>query len=525
MLDIAIVGSGLCGIALARALHAQGRSFALFEARARFGGRILSVPCARSGMAVDLGPTWFWPDTQPYMKRLVTDMGLSPFPQHDEGRALLLHDADKRPEHAGEDPVHGGAHRIEGGMERLTEALASALSLDQVHFRHVLVAMRDAGDHVVLEFQTSDGRRERTARQVVLAIPPRLLVERVRFEPALDEALQDAMRNTVTWMANRAKVVIGYDRPLWREVGQAGNAFVTHEQAVLGEVFDACDSTAAKAALGGFLAMAPETREAFTDGLPILMGNQIAQLFGSDLEDGEQHYQDWAAEPFTCGALDRETEPREHSGFANPLLRRTLWNAKLFLGGSETAAQGAGFLEGALQAARRIERALGRDIAPAQPDLPQSNAASIARFHAWVAAQSDLAFNSYRHRVTRALALQQRAQLTQQAVLESVEEVYGNALAALDDLPLDTSAVAVERGRSGLMPAIQEPFRDFMRSLLDDVIAFNRTSCALSNFPDEHKPSSEYVKTILRDVAAAWREFSLTANQVLLAKGRTARSA
>jgi monoamine oxidase len=57
-----------------------------------------------------------------------------------------------------------------------------------------------------------------------------------------------------------------------------------------------------------------------------------------------------------------------------------------------------------------------------------------------------------------------------------------------------------------------------MRSLLDDVIAFNRTSCALSNFPDEHKPSNEYLQTILRDVAAAWREFSLTANQTLLAK-------
>ena len=286
MLDIAIVGAGLCGIAVARALHAQGRSFALFEARARFGGRIHSVPCARSGMAVDLGPTWFWPDTQPYMKRLVTDLKLSAFPQHDEGGALLLRDADKRPERAGEDAVHGGAHRIDGGMDRLIESLSASLNPADVQFRHVLVAMRDAGDHVVLEFQTQDGRRERTARQVVLAIPPRLLVERVRFDPALDEATQDAMRNTVTWMANRAKVVIGYDRPLWREAGQAGNAFVTHKQAVLGEVFDACDSTSEKAALGGFLALTPETREAFTDGLPILMGNQIAQLFGPDLEQG-----------------------------------------------------------------------------------------------------------------------------------------------------------------------------------------------------------------------------------------------
>jgi monoamine oxidase len=75
-----------------------------------------------------------------------------------------------------------------------------------------------------------------------------------------------------------------------------------------------------------------------------------------------------------------------------------------------------------------------------------------------------------------------------------------------------------------LTPDIQEPFRDFLRSLLDDVIAFNRTSCALSNFPDEHKLSNEYVQTILRDLAAAWREFSLTANRILLAKNGTSRS-
>jgi monoamine oxidase len=40
----------------------------------------------------------------------------------------------------------------------------------------------------------------------------------------------------------------------------------------------------------------------------------------------------------------------------------------------------------------------------------------------------------------------------------------------------------------------------------------------LSNFPDEHKPSKEYLGATLRDIAAAWREFSLDANQILLDK-------
>jgi monoamine oxidase len=35
--------------------------------------------------------------------------------------------------------------------------------------------------------------------------------------------------------------------------------------------------------------------------------------------------------------------------------------------------------------------------------------------------------------------------------------------------------------------------------------------------------SKEYVQTILRDIAAAWQEFSLSANRLLLAKAETAR--
>ena len=52
------------------------------------------------------------------------------------------------------------------------------------------------------------------------------------------QAIMDAMRAAGTWMAAQAKVAVGYDRPIWREAGHSGNAFVTHEQAVIGEIFD-----------------------------------------------------------------------------------------------------------------------------------------------------------------------------------------------------------------------------------------------------------------------------------------------
>ena len=423
-------------------------------------------------------------------------------------------------------------------MASLIDALAKDLPRDHVHLDHALVGVRDRGDDIVLTFRVGDHLAEVAARRVVLAVPPRLLAEHVRFEPGLDEATQDAMRASGTWMAAQAKVVITYDRAFWRQAGQSGNAFVTHEQATIGEIFDACDRTATKAALGGFLALSPEQRQTFAAGLPMLMGSQMVQVFGPALEHGEQYYQDWASEPYTCSALDRSSPLAEHAGVSNPMLRRALWGDKLYLGGSETATHGAGYLEGALDAARRIDRALSRtpssliegektlwQVGASAGDPASINAASLARFDAWVAAQIDTAFDGYHRRLNRSLAAQQREQLTQRAILGSVEEVLGKALDVLEGLPFDMSAVTVERGRSALTPEVQKPFRNFMQSLLDDVVAFNRTSCALSNFPGEHHLSKEYVQTILRDIAAAWQEFSLSANRLLLAKETDAKPA
>ncbi len=103
---------------------------------------------------------------------------------------------------------------------------------EHVHFNHVLTDVGDRGDHVMLTFAAGDDTIEISARHVVLAAPPRLLQQQVRFEPELDEATRDAMRSAETWMAAQAKVLMTYERAFWREAGQSGNAFVTHEQAV-----------------------------------------------------------------------------------------------------------------------------------------------------------------------------------------------------------------------------------------------------------------------------------------------------
>jgi len=522
MLETVIVGAGLCGLSFAAGMQAQGRPFAIYEARSRIGGRVLSEWSDKADMRVDLGPTWYWPDTQPGMVRLVADLGLISFLQHDTGTVLRLHDHDKKPHPTENESLHGGARRVEGGMTSVIEAIAKKLPAESIHLEHVITAVFDRGTHVELHFRHGDALVTIEARRVVLAVPPRLIEERVRFEPELSPELVAAMQESYTWMAAQAKAVIAYDKPTWRDAGQSGNAFVTHGQAVIGEIFDACDATGTRAAIGGFLALTPELRASFIDGLPMLMGNQMSQVFGAEFEHGEQHYKDWAADEFTCARLDL-APPEEHPHYGNPILRQTWWDGKLFFGASETASYAGGYMEGALDAARRLVRDVGRYapattvVAPGAGKGAVSNAESVAAFAHWVGDTQAEVLAIYKKNLAKLMASPDKEILTQRAMVATVEGVFSSALLKLEDLSFDMTSVAIQNGRSDLTPEILGSFKGFIEFLLDSVIEANRTSCALSNFPGEDKLGKDYLQAILRDIAAAWKEFCLSVNAFFVA--------
>lgn len=114
--DVAIVGGGLAGLVAARVLHQAGVDFRLFEARDRLGGRILTTNAAGqpSGDGFDLGPSWYWPEMQPSIAQLVSQLGLKAFPQYSVGDAIFERMSRESPQRYGGDGTHQGSMRLVG---------------------------------------------------------------------------------------------------------------------------------------------------------------------------------------------------------------------------------------------------------------------------------------------------------------------------------------------------------------------------------------------------------------------------
>lgn len=318
-------------------------------------------------------------------------------------------------------------------------------------------------------------------------------------------------------MAAQCKAVMRYREAFWRKQGLAGNAFVTHPQAVLGEISDACDADVRLAALCGLSAIPASARQAFSKVFDMMLRSLYAQLFGPAAAEGELIVRDWALEAFTCSTLDH-TRPASHPQDGVKSLARPQWDAHLFLGGSETAGQSAGYLEGALEAAARIHSQLRGIHAEAErlalPGVAR-NHAGIEAFAQAVAILRAHALGRYVDGIRRARSGQKSQDMTQIVLVEVAAQTYARALEQLRELDLDLSGAVIEAGRASLTPALLATFSGFADELLRDAQAHNGRSCAISNFPLEHNLNQAYLQAIRRDLAAQWREFALALNDEL----------
>jgi len=350
---VAVVGAGLAGLHAARLLRAAGVECVLLEARDRLGGRILSAgedgqPAADG---FDLGPSWYWPRTQPALADLVAELGLAAFPQHGTGDVLFERMSREGPQRYSGGEQEQRSFRLVGGTGALVGALARDLPREHLVLGTRVSAMALVGGGVEVTIRRGGEPADTlVADQVIAAVPPRLLEAAVAFTPAQDAATARRWRETPTWMAPHAKFFAVYDRPFWRDAGLSGTA-----QSMVGPMPEMHDATTAsgRAALFGFLGVGADQRARLGEqALTRACLEQLARLFGPEAQRPRATlFKDWAADPLAATTADRVAtgHPVPHTApwVSGP------WRERFALGGSEASPSEPGYLAGAVIASMR----------------------------------------------------------------------------------------------------------------------------------------------------------------------------
>ncbi len=142
----------------------------------------------------------------------------------------------------------------------------------------------------------------------------------------------------------------------------------------------------------------------------------------------------------------------------------------------------------------------------------QNNADSIAQLCRYIAERKPVLKKQYEQLLAQDLSKQQWDGCFQRNVLAVLEQVYDEALTFVKTLPFDSAGSLVNQGLSDLTKLTLAAFDGFVDDFLLFVVDKHRTSCALSNFPDEHKPDKTYVNEVKREIAGLWQNFALNVN-------------
>lgn len=148
--------------------------------------------------------------------------------------------------------------------------------------------------------------------------------------------------------------------------------------------------------------------------------------------------------------------------------------------------------------------------------IDQNNADSIAQLGQYITDQKPVLHKHYEHLLARDLSQQQWDGCFQRNVLIVMQQFYDDALVYVKTLPFDSSTSSINRGLSDLTKLVLKAFDDFIDEFLLFVVDKHRTSCALSNFPGEHKPDKIYVNEVRHDIAELWQKFAININAFLL---------
>lgn len=346
---VCVVGGGISGLTSAYHLALQGVDVTVLEANGRLGGRIYSQE--HDAVKFDIGPSWFWPG-QAQIESLLKELQLtsSVFEQYSTGDALY-ETLDAKIHRGVQGISMAGSYRIDGGLDRVINRLQNKITEycgdDAIQLNSQVQKLKLHNDGIEL---TLANKKTIIANKVIVALPPRVAMATLNFEPVLSEDRVIELNDVATWMAGHAKAIVLYKAAFWREQGLSGD--VISQRGPLSEIHDA-STHSGQPAVFGFFATQPDQRETEKDLIDRIIITQMVRLFGDAASDSVAIlYKNWAKDPRVATALDQNI-PNHHPSNRLSTTLEPNWQSRLIWSGSETAlGHYNGYIEGAIMASR-----------------------------------------------------------------------------------------------------------------------------------------------------------------------------
>lgn len=350
--DVVILGAGLSGLSLAYFLRNSGMKMLLLEASDRIGGRIYTHRPSGKNSHIELGATWFGPKHQ-HLISLLEALGLAYFEQHQKGTALFQSMSFVKPQaFQMPDEASEPTFRIIGGTDRLINSLAYMLSLETQLLCNTRINATRFDQENSFEIIAENGQVFKT-NQLVCTLPPAKAHVLLHKLTGIKQEQLQIMQKTHTWMHDSIKFALKADRPYWREEGFSGTFFSQVGPVV--EMYDHSNKELDFFAVKGFLAGSVRS---FTVAEREEMVRKQLQYCLPFYEEGSYEYfeYNWSENELVFDQFGKDLLPHQYNG--HQLTREALIPEKLWLGGTETASQFPGYMDGAVERAKELAQIL-----------------------------------------------------------------------------------------------------------------------------------------------------------------------
>lgn len=341
--SIVIIGGGLSGLSLGYFLLKKGQQVCILEGSSRPGGRIHTVS-GKNGTPLELGATWF-SDVHINLLGLMDELGLVKYPQYSGGISLFQTKSFEPPKKFFIPDATSPSYRIAGGTHLLINTLMRKLGSECIHFNKKVSAVTASENGLMIE---ASGNSVYHADQAIVCTPPQLASGSIRFSPDLPQPISQILPTVQTWMAGAIKFTLEYDEPFWRREGYSGMLY--SHAGIVAEMYDHTNFEEDKYGFTGFL---NSGASGYTSDIrKELVLQQLAELLGAKMMQPTAYHDKVWNDEFVLHGNPVILRPHQNNGHAT--LQSSYMENRLHFCTTETATEFAGYMEGAVLAAKTV---------------------------------------------------------------------------------------------------------------------------------------------------------------------------